>query len=198
MPVEAGNEVIDRLRRQTSHWPKKIEQSPLHKAIVEGKGTMEGYLDLLQRMWSFQLSFELQVAERREWEGYGFDFDERSKLSQLEKDLAYLGSPAKRSSALDLPLEGASFGFICGYLYVIESATLIGQNQYRILSRKIGIGVSTGGSYLASYGDRAGRMWRACQDLLERVGSTRPGSTADMIAGANDAYMRLEALLKAD
>ena len=196
MPVEAGNEVMDRLRRQTSHWPKKIEANPLHRAIAEGKATREGYVELLRRMWAFQAGFESRVTERREWDGFGFEFAERTKVGRLERDLAYFEAPVERGAVMELPLEDASFGFVCGYLYVIESATMVGQNQFRILSRKLGIGPETGGAFLNSYGDKAGMMWRGCQDFLERVGQSRSSALADMIAGANDAYLRLEGLLK--
>lgn len=197
MPVEAGNAVMDRLRRLTSQWPKKIEQNPFHKAIVEGKGTTELYVEMLRRMWSFQLAFETRVFERREWDGFGLEIGDRSKLILLEKDLAYFGIAADRRTAMDMPLDAASFGYVCGYLYVIESATMVGQNHFRILSRKLGIGPQAGGAYLNSYGDRAGRMWRECQDFLERVGQARMGSVNDMVDGANDAYARLDALMKA-
>ena len=197
MPVEAGNEVMDRLRRQTSHWPKKIEANSLYRAIAEGKATREGYIELLRRMWVFQYGFESRVLDRREWGGFGFEFEERTKVARLAQDLAYFEQPIEAGLAMDLPLDEASFGFVCGYFYVIESLTMVGQNQFRILNRSLGIGSAKGGAFLSSYGDRAGLMWRSCQDLLQRVGQSRPGATADMIAGANDAYQRLEEMLKA-
>jgi len=198
MPVEAGCEVVDRLRRQTQHWPKKIEACHLHRSIVEGKATREGYIALLEKMWAFVYSFESQVENRREWDGFAFELGERKKLSNLEKDLHHFGRPIPASNQLFLPLDEVSFAFVCGYLYVLESATMVGQNQYRILSRKLGISASEGGAYLTSYGDRAGRMWRQCQDFLERVGMSRFGAANEMVEGANDAYLRLEAWLKAD
>ncbi len=199
MPVEAGSQVVDRLRRQTSHWPKRIELSPLYRTIAEGKATAAIYEDLLRRMWRFQLGFESRVAGRREWEGFGFEFGERSKLARLEQDLNHLQIAADPGAALELPLDEASFGFVCGYLYVIESATMQGQNQFRILSRKLGITPDRGGAFLSSYGDRAGLMWRACQEFLERVGQmgSMGRTLEDMLEGANDAYQRLDALLKA-
>lgn len=196
MPVETGNEVMDRLRRQVSHWPNKIQSTPLHRAIAEGKATREGYVELLEKMWAFQSGFERRVRDRREWEGFGFEFSEREKAARIERDLAYFMVPMTGKTALELPLEDATFGFVCGYLYVIESATMVGQNQFRILSRKLGIGPETGGAFLSSYGDRAGLMWRNCQDFLERVGQSRFSAVTDMIAGATDAYQRLEACLK--
>lgn len=195
MPVEVGFQVVDRIRRQVGHMVRRIEANPLHKSILEGKATREGYIDLLQRMYSFQSAFESQVCERREWRGFDFNFTERLKKPLIEHDLRHLGvTPGEKM--FDLPLADSSFGFVCGYLYVIESATLTGQNEFRILSRKLGIGPTTGGSYLHSYGDMAGRKWREVQDLLERVGNLRVASVNDMISGATDAYQRLDACLK--
>lgn len=163
MQVEIGNEVMDRLGRQVSHWPNKIQATPLHRAIAEGKATREGYVELLEKMWAFQSGFERRVRGRREWEGFGFEFSEREKADRIERDLAYFLVPMAGKSDLDLPRDDATFGFVCGYLYVIESATMVGQNQFRILSRKLGIGSDTGGAFLNSYGDRAELMWRNCR-----------------------------------
>jgi heme oxygenase len=196
MPVEAGYEVVDRIRRQTSHWPRKIEACSLHRMIAEGKATREGYVKLLQKMHAFLSSYEGHARERREWRGYGFEMEGRWKLERIERDLAFLGQRTARAPALDLPLADSSFSFLCGYLYVIESATMAGQNQFRILSRKLGINETEGGEYLSFYGAQAPILWRECQDLLERVGQSRHGAAAEMIAGATDAYQRLEKWLR--
>lgn len=197
MAVVAGNEVAERIRRQTVHLPRRIENTIYYRSIAEGKATQEIYLALLEKMWAFLNAFESRVRDRREWDGLAFDFHERSKLDRLEADLRHFGRQPLRSSSLDLPLDGASFGFICGYLFVIESLTMVGQNQFRILSRKLGIKSDQGGAYLSSYGDRAPWMWRQMQEFLDRVASLHPGSSADMVSGATDAYQRLEACLKA-
>lgn len=197
MAVVAGNEVAERIRRQTVHLPRRIENTVYYRSIAEGKGTQEIYVALLEKMWAFLNGFESRVSDRREWDGLGFDFSERSKLDRLEADLRHFGRHPFRSSGIDLPLEGASFGFILGYLFVIESLTMVGQNQFRILSRKLGIQANQGGAYLSSYGDRAPWMWRQMQEFMDRVASLHSGSANDMIAGATDAYQRLEAWLKA-
>jgi heme oxygenase len=197
MAVVAGIEVAERIRRQTVHLPRRIENTVYYRSIAEGKGTQEIYVAFLEKMWAFLNGFEGRVRDRREWEGLGFDFSERSKLDRLEADLRHFGRHPVRSNGIELPLDGASFGFICGYLYVIESLTMIGQNQFRILSRKLGIQSNQGGAFLSSYGDRAPWMWRQLQEFMDRVASLHQGSANDMVAGAIDAYQRLEAWLKA-
>jgi heme oxygenase len=195
MPVEVGFQVVDRIRRQVSHLRRRIETNPLHQSIVEGRATQAGYVALLQKMWSFQVGFESQVAERREWLGFEFDFHRRKKQAAIEQDLKHFET-ALPARVCELPLQAASIGFVCGYLYVVESGTLTGQNEFRILSRKWGIGPGTGGSYLYAYGDDTGQRWWECQDLLERVGTIRMGSANEMVSGATDAYRRLDECLR--
>lgn len=196
MPVEAGNEVMDRLRRQTRDYPKRLEGNPLHKAISEGKATRETYAELLRKMWSFHQGFESRVKGRREWDEFGFSFEEHSKLGALGRDLEYLGVVVDESDGLELPLDGASFAFICGYMYVIESSTLAGQNLFRMVSRKLNLTPEQGGAYYSSYGNRAGLVWRECQEFFARVGQCRGSATADMVAGAEDGFRKLDAWLR--
>jgi heme oxygenase len=196
MPVEAGSLVMDRLRRQTRDYPKRIEGTPCHKAILEGRASREIYTDLIRKMWAFHLGFELAVRDRREWEEFGFPFESRSKLGALARDLEALGVNPDPTRRLELPLAEASFPFVCGYLYVIESSTLAGQNLFRIVKAKLGINPQQGGSYYTSYGDRAGLVWRECQDFFERVGQSRGGAVSDMASGAEDGFQKLLAWLK--
>ena len=173
MPVDMGSVVLERLRRQTRDLQKKVESAPLYRAMSEGKATQESYALLLQRMWAFHQSFEVQVRGRREWGDFGFELEGRLKLSAIERDLAFIGSSLDRSVQLDLPLDGASFGRVCGYLYAMEVMTLGGQMMVKMMARKLGIGPVAGGEYFYSYGDRVSRMWRDCQDFFERVGESR-------------------------
>jgi len=196
MPVEAGSEVMDRLRRQTRDFPKRIEGNPLHRAILEGKATRATYEELLKKMWAFHLGFESNAKNRREWEEFGFCFEQRSKREALGRDLRMLGLSEDECFRLELPLENASFAFVCGYLYVIESSTMAGQNLFRLVARKLNLTAENGGAYYSSYGNRAGLVWRECQEFLERVGQSRSGAVSDMAAGAMDGFQKLDVWLR--
>ncbi len=196
MPVDMGSVVLERLRRQTRDLQKKVEGAPLYRSMSEGKATQESYGLLLQRMWAFHQSFEGQVRGRREWSDFGFDLDARLKLAAIERDLAFLGMGVDRTLSLDLPLEGASFGKVCGYLYATEVMTLGGQMMVKMMARKLGIGPVAGGEYLYSYGDRVTRMWRDCQDFFDRVGESRGSAGIDMAEGATEAFGLLDGWLR--
>ncbi len=196
MPVEMGSVVLERLRRQTRDLQKKVEGAPVYRAMSEGKATQESYALLLQRLWVFHESFEVQVRGRREWSDFGFELEGRLKLGAIERDLAFIGSSVDRSQPLHLPLEGASFGKVCGYLYATEVLTLGGQMMVKMMARKLGIGPVAGGEYLYSYGERVSRMWRDCQDFFERVGESRSSAGSDMADGAAEAFVLLDGWLR--
>jgi heme oxygenase len=196
MPVDMGSVVLERLRRQTRDLQKKVEGAPLYRSMSEGKATQESYGLLLQRMWAFHQSFEGQVRRRREWSDFGFDLDARLKLTAIERDLAFLGMGVDRSLSLELPLKGASFEKVCGYLYATEVMTLGGQMMVKMMARKLGIGPVAGGEYLYSYGDRVTRMWRDCQDFFDRVGESRGSAGIDMAEGAMEAFGLLDGWLR--
>lgn len=196
MPVEMGSVVLDRLRRQTRDLQKRVAGAPLHRAMSEGKASKASYGLFLQRMWTFRQSFEGQVRGRREWSDFGFDLEARLKLTAIERDLAFLGLAADRSLVLDLPLEGVSFGRVCGYLYATEVMTLGGQMMVKMMARNLGISPAAGGEYLYSYGERVTRMWRDCQDFFERVGESRSSAGTEMADGAVEAFGLLDDWLR--
>ncbi len=196
MPVDMGSVVLERLRRQTRDMHKKVEGAPVYRAMSEGKATQESYGLLLQRMWAFHQSFEVQVRGRQEWNDFGFELEGRLKLGAIERDLAFIGSSVDRSLVLEVPLEGASFGKVCGYLYAMEVMTLGGQMMVKMMARKLGIGPVAGGEYLYSYGDRVSKMWRDCQDFFERVGESGGSAGSDMAEGAMEAFGLLDAWLR--
>ncbi len=196
MPVDMGSAVLERLRRQTRDMQKKVEGAPLYRAMSEGKATTESYGLLLQRMWAFHQSFEAQVLGRKEWGDFGFNLEGRLKLEAIERDMAFIGIAMNRDHCIHLPLEGASFGRICGYLYAMEVLTLGGQMMVKMMARKLGIGPAAGGEYLYSYGDQVSRMWRDCQDFIERVGESRGAAVSDIADGATEAFGLMESWIK--
>ena len=82
MPVDTGSVVLERLRRQTRDLQKKVETSPLYRAMSEGKATQESYGFLLRKLWAFHQSFERQVRGRKEWSDFGFELEGRLKHLQ--------------------------------------------------------------------------------------------------------------------
>lgn len=196
MSSSLAHDLTSRLRAETREAHSRIETNPLHRAIVEGRVTVVEYAALLEKMRAFHLQFENLVGTRPEWRHYNFDFDERRKTASLERDLAALQQPDLTAAIIALPLESATFPFIAGYLYVLEGSTLGGQILIRLLNQQLGITPATGGVYFTSYGPAVGRKWKECQDLLERIGGSSAIAADEMIAGASDAFSRLDRWLR--
>lgn len=189
--------VLSRLRSETRDLHELVEENPLHRAIVEGTVTLESYLSLLKRMYRIHHCFEYWTGSRKEWPEFQFDFGEHRHLSQLDLDLAALGSAISRSclSTAILPLQDAGFPFLLGYFYVLEGSSLGGQILSRLLAQHLGLTPEHGGAYFHSYGSLVGERWRSTQQLLSRVGTTVDAADAT-VAGARDAFTRIDAILR--
>jgi len=122
----------------------------------------------LEHMWGFCAALETNVAASLQ--GVLADFDSRRKLPLLSRDLLVLGSSAAAIDALPLcpgipRCEDAAESFGC--LYVIEGATLGGRTLLPMVQSRLGMTAEHGASFLASYGDDVGSMWRAFGAALD-------------------------------
>ena len=196
--LETQKPVLESLRTGTRALHERIETNPLHSAIVNGTVTRESYCRLLEKMYGFHKSFETHAGSRAEWSEFGFDFESRSKLAAIQSDLAAMNWNGETGSipTLPLPLEHSEFAFVAGYLYVSEGSTLGGQVLMKSLTPKLHVSREEGGRYFSSYGERVGEKWKECRDFLTRVGGVSEQSTAEMVAGASDAFFRLDAWLR--
>ncbi len=189
--------MLNRLREETRELHSRIETNPLHRAIVDGTVTGESYRLLLEKMHGVHQTFELCASVRPEWSQFEFDFEERRKIPLLDRDLAALGAgPAlPRLPAAPLPLVGASFPYLLGYLYVLEGSTLGGQILSRLLAQHLGLTPACGAAYFTAYGAQAGARWKACQELLTRAAAD-PGSEDALVEGARDAFVQIDGWLR--
>ena len=188
----------DMLRAATRDLHEQIETNPLHSAIVNGSATRASYCRLLAKMYGFHKGFETLAAGYREWDQLGFDFQSRSKLNALGSDLAAMGwqGVADELPPLSLPLQQASFAFVTGYLYVSEGSTLGGQVLMKHLATQLEVSRDNGGAYFSSYGSRVAEKWKECREFLARVGTSSDQAAGEMVAGARDAFLRLDAWLR--
>jgi heme oxygenase (biliverdin-IX-beta and delta-forming) len=122
----------------------------------------------LEHMWGFCAALESNVAASLQ--GVLADFESRRKLPLLRRDLLALGSSAAAIDALPLcpglpRCEDAAQSFGC--LYVIEGATLGGRTLLPMVQSRLGMTAEHGASFLASYGDAVGTMWRTFGAALD-------------------------------
>jgi heme oxygenase len=156
------------------------------------------YRDHLEHMWGFCAALEGNVEASLR--GVLADFDSRRKLPLLSRDLIALGS--NRAAVDALPLcpglprcEDAAASFGC--LYVIEGATLGGRTLLPMVQSRLGLTAENGASFLASYGDAVGIMWRGFGAALDACCSAqedrdRAASTATATFGALDHWLCAE------
>jgi len=191
-------DLLSRLSNETRDLHDLIEANPLHRSIVDGTVTRHSYIRLLQRLYGVHSSFERYAGCRPEWLPLQFNFDERRKLPLLERDLTALGTAPDRVQppAAPLPLQGANFHFLLGYLYVLEDSTLAGQALIRFIVKHLGLVPDWGAAYFYGYGPLTAGRWRNLQSLLARFEDT--GREADlMVQGARDAFSRINSWLRA-
>ncbi len=149
----------------------------------------DDYRALLARMWGIHAPLDAAL-EATDWSGLDIDYGERSKLSWLADDLAWLGLDAAALAALPrsarLPRLAAPVDAM-GALYVLEGASLGGQIIARQLKGQLGVVPGAGGTFFASYGERIGENWRRYLAALERF-SDSPPAAARIEAAALETF----------
>lgn len=188
--------MLSRLRDASRACHHRIQSTHLHQSIVDGTLSKDRYLLLLERLYGVHLPFEQSAVARNEWAGFSFRFGEHRRLPLLEQDLAALGAaPGQgRIVAAPLPLAGASFPFLLGYLYVLEGSTLGGQVLCRLIGTQLGLAPESGTAYFYSYGPRVQVQWKGTQALIVRA-CAKTGAVEEILDGLRDAYGRIEAWL---
>ncbi len=122
----------------------------------------DAYRAHLERMWGFCAAIEASLRP----ESFGGslpDYETRRKLPLLMHDLLALG--ARPGDIASLPRcqavpnavdPAAAFGCV----YVLEGATLGGRTLLPLVESSLGVTAARGASFLASYGEHVGAMWR--------------------------------------
>jgi len=166
---------IGELRLAT--WPahQRLEKRIDFKARL---ATALSYRGHLERMWGFYAALEPRLGSGV-LAGVLRDYDTRRKLPLLTRDLLDLGLRPELLTRLprceSVPAcEEAAAAFGCAY--VLEGATLGGRSLMPLVQTRLGLTADRGATFLASYGEAVGDMWRTfgsalnhhCRDRAQR------------------------------
>jgi heme oxygenase len=192
IPVATGS-LRWRLREATRTEHDAIEDClGLHKRAL----TLVEYTSLLKTYFGFYQPLERDLA-LIDWPAGSIAMSARRKAGWLASDLADLGLDDEHITSLPLcrtrrPLVTVNDGL--GALYVLEGATLGGQQIMRRLGPALGISASYAGRFFSSYGASTGPMWRSFLVSLEEAGRD-PGARAAIERAAIETFGNLRAWL---
>jgi len=135
------------------------------------------YRDLLARYLSIYKPFEAVLAEESVETLALISWPQRSRVAQLERDLAALGGQAAVIPAPRLPkLDDLSS--LLGALYVVEGSSLGGQIIYRQIQQQLHLNATSGAAFFYGDGDGTGSSWKRFTSILEE-NITEPERAAD-------------------
>ncbi len=157
-----------------------------HDNVEEFVGLKDGllssieYTTLLKCYYGFYQPLELELVHL-DWRPCSINMSARCKTGWLASDLADLGLDHHELDSLPrfstLPPFASLYDGL-GALYVLEGATLGGQQIMSRLGPALGISSSHAGRFLSSYGRSTGPMWRSFVCALEEAGRKHDASAA--------------------
>lgn len=184
--------LLPTLRSRTAEAHLRVE-SRLFPAALESEAAYAGMLAAL-----LALHQPLEAAFRAFRSGFaalGIDLDERAKTAALQSDLAALAVAAQVPGPRRRPLPDLPSAL--GAFYVLEGSTLGGRTLLPQVRERLGE-VPT--DFLAGYGERTGRRWKATRSALVAGVLSAPdpdAAEAALVTGAIDTFDDLDALLDA-
>ena len=135
------------------------------------------YRDLLTRYLSIYKPFEAVLADEPVETLELISWPQRSRVSQLERDLAALGGQTEVIPVTALPkLDDLSS--LLGALYVVEGSSLGGQIIYRQIQQQLHLDATSGAAFFYGDGDNTGSSWKRFTAILEE-NITEPERAAD-------------------
>ncbi|WP_339286640.1 biliverdin-producing heme oxygenase [Paenibacillus sp. FSL R5-0486] len=186
--------IMERLKSETAHYHRQVEQNPYAKAIMNQTVTIEEYRTYLEKFYGFLKPLEDQAVQQPFWESTGLDIEIRGKAGLLEKDLRNLGASEEEITQLPLCEELPDISTparLFGYLYVIEGSTNGGQIITKRLSQFLTIEADRGLEYFNAYGSETRTRWSEFTGLLQRSISN-PEDHDNMVHSASETFRLLD------
>ncbi|WP_145317928.1 biliverdin-producing heme oxygenase [Paenibacillus xylanexedens] len=192
--------IMERLKRETAHYHRQVEQNPYAKAIMNQTVTIEEYRTYLEKFYGFLKPLEDQAVQQPFWGNTGLDIEIRGKAGLLEKDLHNLG--ASEEDIRQLPLceelpDISTPARLFGYLYVIEGSTNGGQIMTKRLSQFLPIDADRGLEYFNAYGTETRTRWSEFMGLLQQS-ITTPEDQDNMVHSASETFRLLDQWINTD
>lgn len=186
--------IMERLKSETAHYHKQVEQNPFAKAIMDSTITIEQYRVYLEKFYGFLKPLEDQAVRLTFWAETGLDIEVRGKAGLLEQDLINLGLSEEQIKEIpqcndnDLP-DISTPARLFGYLYVIEGSTNGGQIMTKRLSQFLPIEADFGLQYFYAYGSETRTRWSEFMQLLQQ--SIRTSEDEDSVVFTASETFRL-------
>lgn len=185
---------MERLKSETAHYHRQVEQNPYAKAIMDKTITMDQYIAYLKKFYGFLKPLEDQAVQLPFWEKTGLDIAVRGKANLLEQDLMNLGLGRGQIEQIplcdQLPDISTSAGLF-GYLYVIEGSTNGGQIMTKRLSQFLPIEADHGLQYFNAYGTETRTRWSEFMQMLQKSINTQ-GDHDIMVDTASETFRLLD------
>ncbi len=186
--------ILPQLRTHTAALHKALEMK-LGGKLLRPDLTPAAYCDLLRAFHAAYTTLESTAGHTPLVAGM---LRERSKLSWLEKDIAFLQHTTAGNGidlyATCLP-ETNSSARAMGMMYVMEGATLGGKQIVGFLLRFDWIELRSCVNFFNSYGSERGRMWREFTAALEKYADNNPSETDHILAGAHEAFHHIDEVI---
>lgn len=185
---------MERLKSETAHYHRQVEQNPYAKAIMDKTITMDQYIAYLKKFYGFLKPLEDQAVKLPFWEKTGLDIAVRGKANLLEQDLMDLGLSREHIEQIplcdQLPDISTSAGLF-GYLYVIEGSTNGGQIMTKRLSQFLPIDADHGLQYFNAYGTETRTRWSEFMQMLQKSINTQQDHDI-MVDTASETFRLLD------
>jgi heme oxygenase len=185
-----NDSILAQLKARTAHQHQATEETV---DLMREDFTLDEYLKLLSRFYSFYKSFEEKLSSAIKEFGVEFNHHERLNTPKLIADLTNLGIAESEISKIDsfenLPkLDSAERVF--GALYVIEGSTLGGQVISRHLKQKFDLDETNGAAFFSGYGKETGKMWNGFREAVTAF-AEKSSNHEEIIAGANETFEKI-------
>jgi heme oxygenase (biliverdin-IX-beta and delta-forming) len=153
--------LTERLRAETRDLHEAIEAHPAFARLTRPQLTRQDYAAHLSRLFGFYEPAERRLAAHAADPDLALG-DRLVKTGRLGADLSALGwdEPAIRALPRWPGRDLSSLEAAWGYVYVMEGSTLGGRVIAGMVARHLGADTASGLSFLQTYGEEAGRMWR--------------------------------------
>ncbi|MGF9695893.1 biliverdin-producing heme oxygenase [Paenibacillus sp. MABNR03] len=186
--------IMERLKSETAHYHRQVEQNDYAKAIMSQTVSLEEYKQYLEKFYGFLKPMEEQALDQPFWESTGLDYEIRGKATLLENDLRHLGSSevdiAQLPRCEELP-DISSPARLFGYLYVIEGSTNGGQIMTKRLSQFLPIEAGRGLEYFNAYGAETRTRWTEFTQQLVQFARSEEEQD-DMVHTASETFRLLD------
>lgn len=162
--------IMERLKQETAHHHRQVEQNVYAKAMMDRTITMDQYREYLEKFYGFLKPLEEQAVRLPFWAETGLDMTVRGKASLLEQDLLSLGASEEQIRQLPRSTELPDISAparLFGYMYVIEGSTNGGQILTKRLSQFLPIEAERGLQYFNAYGAETRIRWGEFMRLLQ-------------------------------